>query len=308
MPDRTKNATKDAAIQRVRQLLYRALSEAEIPQLESSSLAPPIFGGTCVCWEEINGEIALVFKTTLLLGGKLQCAVSLEPIAGQVTGLLFDDSEAEHALADALQYLCGEIAEILPSLERHLAERRLSTIDRKTLRDLGKQHPTVKYAFEVEQEFFAQMRVAVESKRKESEKQLRAGRDRRGGSEPKHDWTSADLECLAAQYDDLQPIWLEAKRIAKDAQKSRERSRRAGWRAEVLRAYPYLPDDLLNRFANPRADDAKPSDIAILHAKRECGIAATYSARELREKIRAWKLKSSPRVSGQKPKSRKLKT
>lgn len=115
-----------------------------------------------------------------------------------------------------------------------------------------------------------------------------------GARNVKHAWTDEDRVCLATKYEELQPIWIEAKRIAKDAQKSKERTRKKEWREEVLRAYPHLPTDLLERFSNPRADDAKPADIAVIHAKRECGITDKYSPRHLRDQIRAWKLKTSP--------------
>lgn len=113
----------------------------------------------------------------------------------------------------------------------------------------------------------------------------------RGGSQPKHRWTDTDYECLTQKYDELKVVWIDAKRIAKDAQKAKSPRRNQGWRAEVLRAYPDLPEDLLDRFVHLRADDAKPSDIAIIHALRECGVKELYTPRELREKIRAWKLK-----------------
>jgi hypothetical protein len=114
---------------------------------------------------------------------------------------------------------------------------------------------------------------------------------KRGGSRAKHNWTDTQFADLAGKYDELKVIWLDAKRIAKDAQRARSPKRNQQWREEVLRAYPELPPDLLDRFAHLRADDAKPSDIALLHAQRECGVTAPYTARELRDKIRSWKLK-----------------
>jgi hypothetical protein len=139
-------------------------------------------------------------------------------------------------------------------------------------------------------------RVIEESLIRIDRERLRAliGEPARGGARNvKHTWTDEERDCLVAKYKELQPIWIEAKRIAKGAQKSRERTRKKEWRAEVLRAYPHLPADLLERYANPRADDAKPSDIAVIHAKRECGITEEYSPKHLREQIRAWKLKTS---------------
>jgi hypothetical protein len=123
----------------------------------------------------------------------------------------------------------------------------------------------------------------------------------RGGSQPKHQWTDTDYECLAQKYDELKVVWIDAKRIAKDAQKAKSPKRNQGWQAEVLRAYPDLPNDLLARFAHLRSDDAKPSDLAIIHALRECGVKEPYTPRELREKIRAWKLKNEQSNSAKTP-------
>ena len=117
---------------------------------------------------------------------------------------------------------------------------------------------------------------------------------RGGAHNVKHLWTDEERACLAAKYKELRPVWVEAKRIARAAQKSQERTRRREWRKEVLRAYPNLPTDLLERFASPRAEDAKPADIAVIHAKRECGVKDEYSSRHLRDQIKAWKLKNSP--------------
>lgn len=114
---------------------------------------------------------------------------------------------------------------------------------------------------------------------------------RGGARNVKHLWTDEERAQLAAKYEEFQPVWIEAKRIARAAQKSRERTRKQEWRAEVLRAYPNLPHDLLERYSNPKADDAKPADLAVIHAKRECGITEEYSPRHLRDQIKAWRLK-----------------
>ena len=125
----------------------------------------------------------------------------------------------------------------------------------------------------------------------------------------KHDWTPEELESLAKNYQELQPIWREAKRIARAAQKSPEASRRNNWRAEVLRAYPDLPTDLLGRFQHLRADDAKPSDIALIHAKIKCGVMETYTARELSDKIREnAEVQEKPSSSSKSTKTRKFKS
>jgi hypothetical protein len=130
-----------------------------------------------------------------------------------------------------------------------------------------------------------------------------------GARNVKHDWTPSELDCLVENYEVLSPIWREAKRIARLARKSPEASRRNNWRAEVLRAYPDLPSELLDRFQHLRADDAKPSDIALIHAKIKCGVMETYTARELSDKIRETRrLKRKPRSSSKSTKTKKFKS
>jgi hypothetical protein len=117
----------------------------------------------------------------------------------------------------------------------------------------------------------------------------------RGGARNiKHRWTDNERQCLRARYDELRPIWNEAKRIALQAQRSREKTRKANWRKEVLNAYPDLPADLLERFAKPfKGDDSsRPATMAMLQAKRECGISEEYSFRQLTEIIKARKIKN----------------
>jgi hypothetical protein len=108
----------------------------------------------------------------------------------------------------------------------------------------------------------------------------------------KHVWTDNDRECLASRYAELQPIWIEAKKMAKAAQESREERRKREWKKAVLAVYESLPADLLERFANLRHDDAKPSDIAILHAARLCLPAnVELSVVRLRKELTGWKNK-----------------
>jgi hypothetical protein len=131
---------------------------------------------------------------------------------------------------------------------------------------------------------------------------------KRGGPRNiKHVWTNAELDCLARTYESLKPVWIEAKQIARAAQRSRISSRSKNWRDEVLRAFPDLPVQLVDRFEHLRADDAKPSDIAIVHAKIKCGVGETYSARQLRAKIRKRNLKAKADSSRTSPQTRKVK-
>lgn len=117
-------------------------------------------------------------------------------------------------------------------------------------------------------------------------------RDGRGGAQNiKHAWTDKDRALLSENAERLAGVWAEAKRIAMSAMRSRDLSRRRNWRVEVLRAYPDLPPDLLERLASPRAADAKPSELAVAHAGR-LSVPVTYSTRRLRQEIRAWKFKT----------------
>lgn len=108
----------------------------------------------------------------------------------------------------------------------------------------------------------------------------------------KHVWTDEDRQCLAEQYERLKPIWLEAKRIAKAAQNATEHSRRKRWAEAVAATYPELKSDLIERLA-PDSSDARPADIALIHAARICIPAVRLTVRKLREEIRKWKSKSS---------------
>lgn len=115
----------------------------------------------------------------------------------------------------------------------------------------------------------------------------------RGGAHNiKHEWTDKDRECLTKKYEELQPIWLDAKVIAKEAQTSKIKNRKDQWRQEVLRTYPNLPSDLLDGFSTLRGG-TRPSDNAVIHASRECGITSGISVRRLMGVMKEWKIKQS---------------
>ena len=87
-----------------------------------------------------------------------------------------------------------------------------------------------------------------------------------GARNIKQNWTEEDCACLAEKYEELRPVWLDAKEIAKESQKSRIRNRKKEWRHEVLRVYPTLPPDLLEHFSVMRGS-TKPSDLALIACK-----------------------------------------
>lgn len=106
-----------------------------------------------------------------------------------------------------------------------------------------------------------------------------------GARNIKHRWTDKQRQCLADNYGRLKPIWLEAKRIARDAQGAKESSRRLRWAEAVSATYPELDTDLIARLA-PDSSDARPADIALTHATRICIPGKTFSTRKLREEIK----------------------
>lgn len=106
-----------------------------------------------------------------------------------------------------------------------------------------------------------------------------------GARNVKHVWTEEQRDCLASNYERLQPIWAEAKRIAVAARKSKETTRSRRWQEEVKGAYPDLPDEFIERLSAPRSADAKPSDIALAHAASLC-IPVSYSLRRLRDELK----------------------
>lgn len=101
----------------------------------------------------------------------------------------------------------------------------------------------------------------------------------------KHDWSARDYACLEVHYERLKPIWREAKRAAKEAQLSREPSRRRRWKEAVEAVYKdeNLPSDLIDQLELPQA--APPSELALTHAARICIPDVTYSTKVLKEKL-----------------------
>lgn len=307
--DQTPAEPLEALFDRQLRILAEALFASTIPYLDDQTLLPPLKDGQIsASWRIKDKDVELVLSSKFLKIGPFQCSIFLNGLVHELLPLaVYDEWQAVAALGAALDYLCAEISQALPRLQVHLLERSLNAVEKNELKQMDRWSPMGRKLFQATKNTLAQMSKLNERQRQQLEKKLRDKRDGRGGSGAKHDWTDEELNLLANKYEDYKPIWLEAKRIAKSAQNSRERSRRIGWREEVLRAYPYLPIELLNRLSSPRSEKAKPSDIAILHAKQETGVIPAYSTRELRKKIRMWKLNTKERQSSPSLKARKLK-
>lgn len=117
-----------------------------------------------------------------------------------------------------------------------------------------------------------------------------AGVSQGGARNVKHGWNDKERSCLANQYEQLKPIWLEAKRISKQARNSKESARRNKWQESVLSVYADLPIDLVELLAAARSDESRPADLALIHAARICIPGISYSTRQLRSEIKRWKL------------------
>jgi|GEM_PF-2618507 hypothetical protein len=104
----------------------------------------------------------------------------------------------------------------------------------------------------------------------------------------RHIWTKTDYLCLQKHHERLKPIWREAKRIAREARKSKEVTRQQTWKEQVTAAYraENLPDDLIDHAAPPK--EWPPSDLALVHAGRICvpQVSPPYSLKKLKEKLR----------------------
>jgi hypothetical protein len=108
----------------------------------------------------------------------------------------------------------------------------------------------------------------------------------RGGRQNvKHEWSVRDHTCLAVHYDRLKPIWRGAKKVARQALRASDTSRRKNWKEQVAAAYKDedLPADLIEQLAP--SVGTQPAELALLHAARLC-LPVTYSTRILEEKLR----------------------
>lgn len=104
----------------------------------------------------------------------------------------------------------------------------------------------------------------------------------------RHNWTTTDYLCLEIHNERLKPVWKEAKRIARQAQKSKEPRRRARWKEAVAETYRAedLPEDLIEHLISP--GDWPPGDLALTHAGRLClpNVSPPYSLKKLKESLK----------------------
>jgi hypothetical protein len=100
-------------------------------------------------------------------------------------------------------------------------------------------------------------------------------------------WSLNGLEHLAYTFQRVYPIWREAKKIYREAQKSTDKERRERWRETILATYEKQlkkHSDLIGRLTDPpevtdeikeklskKGGTSAPSDIALEHAARLCG-------------------------------------
>ena len=132
----------------------------------------------------------------------------------------------------------------------------------------------------------------------------------RGGSKPDYDLTH-----LGSHFESVYPLWQEAKRLYRQAQKTKEKTRREKWRESIKIIYTDLPDDLIERLAKvptlseeiniklqQKGGSSASADIAAEHAARLCGAPAYhYSIRYLKgllskQGVSAKKVKSKQSV------------
>ena len=270
-------AFEDLAIRKFDVEAQRAFAEADSYFEETAEGRVLVIPTSLLYWEEGTDGIQLVVDATFR-GGGIRASIAAEHFARQAELFFPDEATAVKALVDAFEYMRSVISGLPLHTTQALFMRRSNAIGRTPDAHLRLAIDTLRDTFEP-------FHIQLNKQRNELEKQLKQQKDRRGGSDPKHYWTDEQRDCLTRLYTQLKPVWIEAKRIAVNAQRSKDRQQKRDWRLEVLRAYPKIPKDLLERFAHPRADDAKPSDIAIIQAKMECGVSYDYSSRQLRKEL-----------------------
>jgi DNA-binding transcriptional MerR regulator len=183
--------------------------------------------------------------------------------------------------------LASDISRLLPTFARILSEAGIIIADvgnrNKTFAQSGFPKYTLEYVAKL---------LGPEWKQIKDMLNLKPG----GRINVRHHWTKTDYLCLHKHHERLKPIWGEAKRIARQAQKSKEPKRRARWKEEVAETYraEALPADLIEHTSLP--DEWPPSDLALVHAGRLCvpDVSPPYSLKVLKEKLKLSKREKEP--------------
>ena len=87
-----------------------------------------------------------------------------------------------------------------------------------------------------------------------------------------------DMSKFAVHYHQMLPVWQEVKKFYNKNKKLKT------WQATIKTAFPEptLPDDLIERLASPDSYASSPSEIALEHAARLCGVPPNkYKSRSL---------------------------
>jgi hypothetical protein len=183
--------------------------------------------------------------------------------------------------------LAGDISRMLPTFARMLSEAGTIIADfgnRNRLASVrGHRKHTLEEAIKLLEPEWRQIKAFLS---------LEPG----GRINVRHIWTKTDHLCLYKNHERLKPIWQEAKRIAREARKSKEVTRQQRWKQQVAEVYKAenLPDDLIDHAAPP--NEWKPSDIALVHAGRLCmrDVSPPYSLKVLKEKLKLSKREKEP--------------
>jgi hypothetical protein len=258
MPD----SSEEAKAERAQSILALALQEAKIEERRNLDELPFLHEGTKICWQKIGDDVELVFKYSTWRGEKLHASIFIKDLVLQIASLFQSDVEAVKALVDALNYIQAVISNLLSDVSKGLIVRGVTFLEKNvSSSDLG----------ELLRKHRENLLKPEKSKIEMAMKQLRAEREKRGGSRPEMEVTDDQCALLSDNYSVLVKHWWEIRRRYKV-------NPSGNWRDHAKVDQPDTPDDLLNRVFDLDPYVRKPSAIALEHAARRCGIPAnTYS-------------------------------
>jgi hypothetical protein len=220
-------------------------------------------------------------EDTAAVNEKMQRALDLMGRTDVTTADLEDHTRQtlRKAFEEQAIEVAGDISRMLPTFARMLSEAGVLIADfgNRNLRaaQRGYRKHTLEEAIQLLEPEWKQIKEFLN---------LQTG----GRINVRHIWTRADYLCLQKRHERLKPIWREAKRIAREARKSKEVTRQQRWKEQVAEVYKAenLPDDLIDHVTPP--DEWPPSDLALVHAARIClpQVSPPYSLKKLKEKLR----------------------